>query len=144
MSKAKLPKIISGGRHSDERGKVFFVNDFDMNYCKRFYQITHDNIDFVRAWQGHKIESKWFYCIRGGFEVKLIEIDNWEAPSQKLDVYHFTIDQEKIQILHIPPGYVNGFRATQPNSSFIIFSDATLESSKADDIRFEKNYWPIW
>lgn len=145
MSKDKnLPNIISGGRFADERGKVFFVNDFHMDICKRFYQITHDKIEFVRAWQGHKLESKWFYCVKGSFEVKLIKVDSWDNPSKDSEIYHVEIREDKTEVLHIPPGYVNGFRALEKGSSFLIFSDVNLEDSKADDIRFPKDYWDIW
>lgn len=140
----RIPQLIKGGRYADERGKVFYVNDFLMNSCCRFYQITHEDTSFVRAWQGHQIESKWFYCIKGSFDVKLIKPDDWKRPSQSLEVYNFEIHQDNTEVLFIPPGYVNGFRAKEPQSSFIIFSDADLETSKVDDYRFDKDLWNVW
>jgi len=142
--KTSHPHFIKGGQHIDKRGKVSFVNDFLMDSCHRFYQITHDNTKFVRAWQGHKIESKWFYCIKGGFEVKLIKPDCWEMPSRIIESYNFEIHQKITEVLYIPPGYLNGFRAIEPDSSFIIFSDKDISSSKADDYRFDKKLLEVW
>jgi dTDP-4-dehydrorhamnose 3,5-epimerase len=140
----KVPMLIKGGRHIDERGKLAFINDFSMASCKRFYQITHDKTDLVRAWQGHKAEAKWFYCIKGSFDIKLIKIDNWNSPSKKLLVQDFIIDENQTEVLYIPPGYVNGFRAIEEGASIIVYSDATLKDSQNDDIRFDKDYWQVW
>ena len=52
-----------------------------MSPIKRVYFTTHYDIEVVRAWQGHTIESRWFRCVKGSFNVKLVEIDNWENPS---------------------------------------------------------------
>lgn len=146
MSESKIhrPQLIKGGRHVDERGKVFFINDFLMDACCRFYQITHENTMFIRAWQGHRIESKWFYCVNGSFEVQLIKPDNWEKPTQLLESHKFELHQNETEVLFIPPGYLNGFRAQERQSSLIIFSDADLETSKADDYRFDKNLFFVW
>ncbi len=62
MAKA-VPLSIKGGRHIDERGTLTFFNNFDMSPVKRFYVIDHPDTTIVRAWQGHKVEQKWFYVV---------------------------------------------------------------------------------
>ena len=57
-------KIINGGTFKDSRGTLRFVNDFDFSEVKRFYQIENSSTDIVRAWQGHKIEEKFFLLLQ--------------------------------------------------------------------------------
>lgn len=137
-------KLIKGGVYSDDRGSISFVNEFDLKEVRRFYRISHEDTKVVRAWQGHKLESKWFHCTTGSFEVKLILIDDWINPSPKLKISTFKLSTEESSVLYIPPGFVNGFRALEEHSSLIVFSDKTLDESKLDDFRFEINYWNIW
>ena len=68
MNQETSPKIIDGGVFSDERGTLQFVNNFDMSVVKRMYFTTHPSIDTIRAWQGHRIEKRWFFCVKGGFK----------------------------------------------------------------------------
>jgi len=138
------PKLIEGGLHVDERGSVAFVNNFDLQSTKRFYSITHPDTSVIRAWQGHKKESKWFFCSKGAFLVLLVKIDDWEKPSIDLKVMSFQLFQNKPQVLFVPPGYANGFRAVEPSSTLFVFSDKNLSASKDDDYRFDKNLWYKW
>ena len=73
-----LTQSIKGGFHEDQRGRVAFVNDFDMTLIKRFYQIDHPHTHVIRGWQGHKRESKWFYCVEGQFTINYIQPNNWQ------------------------------------------------------------------
>jgi len=137
-------QLIEGGKHSDERGTIAFINDFDLTNIVRFYRISHPSISIVRAWQGHQKESKWFHCNRGSFLIKLMKIDNWEEPSRDLVPQVFELKSSQSQVLYIPPGYASGFKALEKDSSILVFSDLTTEESKEDDFRFEKNYWFNW
>ena len=51
--------IIQGGRHTDERGSIWFVNSFKFKDVKHFYIIEQPK-NIVHAWQGQKIEIKYF------------------------------------------------------------------------------------
>ncbi len=138
------PVIIEGGLFVDKRGSISFVNDFDFQAVKRFYVITHPTTDIIRAWQGHKEEKKWFFCSKGSFLVLLVKIGNWENPSKELKPIPFQLIANKPQVLAVPPGYVNGFKALEKSSTLIVFSDKDIESSKKDDFRFDKNLWYNW
>ncbi len=133
--------IIKGNIHTDHRGTVRFVNDFTFNGIKRFYTITHPDTSTIRAWQGHKLESKYFYVTQGSFLINWIEIDNWQQPSKHLKINAHTLSDTESQILIIPPGHVNGFKALEPDSTIIVFSDMSLEESKEDDYRLPADYW---
>lgn len=137
------PKIIEGNCHRDERGELRFINDFDMSGVKRFYLITHFSCETVRAWQGHKKEGKFFYCIKGSFTLGAVEIDDWQFPSANLEPELFELSADKNQIVSISAGYANGFRANEVGSRVIVYSTSTLEESKDDDYRFDHSLWSL-
>ncbi|MDX2281773.1 MAG: hypothetical protein NW218_19440 [Saprospiraceae bacterium] len=136
-----VPQIISGGIHMDSRGSLIHMNSFDMKDVKRFYIITPSNIDEIRAWQGHKIEDKWFFAIRGSFIIASVCPDHWESPSMILPVNQFRINAENPEVLYFPAGLANGFKALEPDSSLLVFSNKTLEEAKHDDFRFPNHFW---
>jgi dTDP-4-dehydrorhamnose 3,5-epimerase len=137
-------QITEGGHFSDDRGTIAFVNDFNLSPIKRFYLISHPNTAIIRAWQGHKIERKWFFCTKGSFEIKVVKIDNWEAPSKDLNIKSYILDANKSQVLAVNIGYCTAIRALERDASLMVFSDKTLEEAKNDDYRFDKNYWFNW
>ena len=139
-----LPELIKGDCFSDERGTLKFVNDFNFNGVKRFYCITQSKQAGARAWQGHKIETKYLFCMMGSFHIFLVKPDNWQSPSSKLEVKHFILTENESQVLKIPPGYANGFVTFDDQSSLLVFSDKTLEESKNDIYRFNVNKWINW
>lgn len=133
--------LLKGNIHTDHRGTIRFVNDFQFEGIKRFYSIMHPDTEIIRAWQGHKLESKFFYVVNGSFQINWIEVDDWENPSKDLLVNRYSLSNLKSEILIIPPGCVNGFRALEPHSTLMVFSDMLLEDSKNDDFRFPVDYW---
>lgn len=136
--------IIDGGNFEDERGKLTFINAFDMAPIRRCYIIWHENTAVIRAWQGHRQEQKWFHVLEGAFEVVLVQPDNWEAPRQDLPVQVFHLSAAQTQVLHVPGGFATGFKAELPGSRMIVYSDASLEESKVDDFRFDAGLWYHW
>lgn len=138
------PNLIKGGIYQDDRGRLDFVNDFNAEEVKRVYFTTHHDVDTVRAWQGHKIESRWFMCVQGSFDIKIIEIDNWISPSEELKVLSYTLSANQPEVLYVPNGYVNGFRAREQNSKLMIMSNFRLNEIEDDQIRFDKDKWNQW
>jgi len=119
--------VIEGNLHRDERGMVRFVNDFDMTQVKRMYCIE-PKLGVIRAWQGHKIETKWFYVAKGSFIVKTININTSEKKEYQLK------DTES-KVLEIQGGHYNGFESLEEGSVLMVFSDLGLDQSKGDDFR---------
>ena len=137
------PNLIKGENFKDERGILQIVNKFNFRGIKRFYTIFHPDTTVIRAWQGHKIESKHFFVTKGSFLISWVKIDNWDNPDKKLKVNKQTLRADNPQILIIKAGNANGFKALEPDSHLIVFSDLSLEEAKKDDYRFEWNYWTI-
>ncbi len=135
--------LIEGGIYKDQRGIVKFVNDFNFENIKRFYSITHNDTSFIRAWQGHKLETKNFYATKGSFLINWIKIDDWKNPSKNSNIEHTILSDKQSEILTIKPGYVTGFKALETDSTLVIFSDMSLDESKNDDYRYPANYWQL-
>ncbi|RZL46282.1 MAG: hypothetical protein EOP00_15470 [Pedobacter sp.] len=136
--------LIKGGIFEDNRGILKFFNDFDMSLIKRFYIAEHFDDAVVRAWQGHQYEQKWFYVTEGSFKVILVRPDDWISPSVNLPYQEYLLNDKKNEILNISAGFATGFQALEKSSKLMIFSDATLDDSKNDDYRFEKDLWYKW
>jgi len=120
-------KVIEGNFHEDSRGVIRFVNDYDMVRVVRMYCIE-PKLGVIRAWQGHKKETKWFYATKGSFLVKTIKMDTLEKKE-----YHLKDTESKV--LEISGGHYNGFEALEEGSVLMVFSDFGLEESKGDDFR---------
>ncbi len=137
-------KVFGGGKHTDNRGSLHFFNELDLNKVKRMYILEHPDSNTVRAWQGHKFENKWFFVISGSFKIILVEPDDWLCPSEKLNFHEHSLNSASPQVLFVPGGYATGFKAGEPDSKMIVFSDLSLEESQNDDYRFEKDKWYNW
>ena len=133
--------LIQGSNFSDERGGLNFFNAFEMSEILRMYEISPCDTDYIRGWQAHKNEKKWFYCNSGTFIVNLIEVDNFEAPSEELIAKRFVLEATRPCVLEISGGYATGFRAKEVNSKLIVFSNFSLEASKNDDFRYSTDTW---
>jgi dTDP-4-dehydrorhamnose 3,5-epimerase len=140
----KEPRLFQGRCAIDDRGAVSFVNDFNFAEVKRFYTVTNHRAGFVRAWHGHKHETKYCTAIGGALLVCCIRIDNWENPSAELPIQRFVLSEENPGVLYIPPGYVNGFMSLTDKAKIQFFSSSTLEESMKDDIRFPARRWDPW
>ncbi len=137
------PKIIQGGNFADHRGSISFVNDFSFSDIERFYIISNSNGNPLRAWQGHKLDAKNFYCLTGSFKIHFIKIDNWENPSKDLTIETVLVSESDSKIVHIPAGYANAVESLEENSKLISFSTLPLTNVNEDDVRYPSDYWLI-
>lgn len=136
------PKLINGNSHSDQRGILLYNNDFDASLIKRIYIIENESPQFVRGWQGHQTEQRWFSSISGKFKIQLIKIDDWEKPSLNLEILTYIIDSEKLNVLHIPKGYVSSIQSFELNSKLLVMADYLLGEIK-DEYRYDIDYFKI-
>lgn len=107
---------------------------------RRMYTVENVNTDFVRRWQGHQVEQRWFSAIAGSFTVKLIEPDSWEQPSKNLPLHEFLIDDRDLNILHVPPGFISSIQANEEGSKLLVFADYGL-GEISDEYRFPADYF---
>ena len=137
-----IHNVIPGGNHTDKRGTITFNNDFDVSAIKRIYTIQNENTSIIRAWQGHKIEKRWFTAIKGSFEIKLIKIENWENPDKNAEVYSIILNDKNLDTLCVPNGYISSIQALEENSKLLAMSDYQLGEIN-DEYKFEPNYFNI-
>jgi len=134
------PTLISGEKHKDDRGLLKYNNGFDVSLVKRMYIIENVDTFFIRRWQGHKIEQRWFTAVVGKFKIDLIKIDDWGNPSKKLKKITFEISSKKADVLHIPEGYVSSIQAMIKSSKLLVMADYKLGDVN-DDYKYSTDYF---
>jgi len=137
-------RLIAAGSATDDRGRVYFSNDFDLRECVRMYIVENFSPGTVRAWHAHRHERKWVMALTGVALACCVAIDDWDTPSKDAVVHRFTLDADHPAILAVPAGYANGAMALLPQTKLMYFSDASLEETLKDDIRYPARYWDPW
>jgi dTDP-4-dehydrorhamnose 3,5-epimerase-like enzyme len=138
------PELIQGGVSTDDRGRVYFANALDLTACRRLYLIENFSTGTVRAWHAHRRERKWIVAVEGAALACCVEIDDWEAPSTTLEVHRSVLDARRLSVLAVPAGYANGAMSLEPGTKLLYLSDADLDASLDDDVRFPARHWDPW
>lgn len=133
--------LIQGDQFEDHRGKVTFANSFDMTNVKRFYMLSNQDTCVLRAWQGHKNETKWFFCQIGSFLINIVKTNEIQFPTGNEKVDCVRLEAGDNRVLCVPGGHYTGIKSESVSSSLLIFSDFSLEHSQEDDFRKEQNFW---
>ena len=128
----------------DDRGYLRFCNSFDLTQYVRFYDVINFQSNFIRAWHGHKHETKVAYLRGGSAMICVVKIDNWENPSKKLEIKKYFLSDKNPKILKIPQGCAHGFMSLEPNTKITFYSNKKTSESLNDDYRFAYNYWNPW
>lgn len=134
-----LHKII-GSSCLDERGKLLFNNEIDLSEIKRMYVIENADLHLIRAWQGHRIEKRWFVAVKGKFLIKLVKIDNFEYPSDELEVRSFELDSISLEALIVDSGYASSIQALETDSKLLVFSNYRMGEVE-DNFKFNPTQW---
>lgn len=134
-------RILEGGIFRDYWGELVHMNDFHLEGAHRYYIIKHEDTEVIRGWHDHRFERKWFQCLRGGFRLAFVRPDDWKNPSPNLQPEVFTLTAEKSELLCLPAGYANCIRATEPDSTLLVFSGKVLPEAVHDSWRWEPQMW---
>ncbi|WP_298615760.1 dTDP-4-dehydrorhamnose 3,5-epimerase family protein [uncultured Odoribacter sp.] len=137
-------KFVEGGISVDFRGQISHVNDLNMSEIERFYIIHQKDSSIIRAWHAHQHEKKWFYVVKGSFTATFVKVDNWENPSPALQAEIFQLNAQQSKVLLVPEGYANGFKANEPDSILLVFSNKILSEAVKDSWRYDKEMWVDW
>ena len=132
--------LITGNKYEDQRGIITFNNEFDASEIKRIYTIENNSLDFIRGWQGHKVEQRWFAAMKGEFEVSIIEIDDFDQPSKDVKISKYQLNDESLTYLHIPSGYITAIQAKKEGSKLLVLADYALGEIQ-DEYRFALDYF---
>lgn len=120
--------FIVGGYHTDSRGLLRFVNEFDMKQIRRMY-IIEPKFGQIRAWQGHQKEQKWFFVLEGSFLIQTVSI---QAHRNR---FKTIVSAEENKVIHIDSGNYNGFEGLTEGSKMLVLSDHTIDEAASDDFR---------
>lgn len=134
-------KVLQGGIFEDHRGKLVHLNDYDLKGANRYYIIKQADPTIIRGWHGHQFEGKWFQCLKGGFNLAFVKVDNWENPSPDLVSEKFHLTENKSELICLPEGYANCIRATEPDSLLLVFSGKRLPEAELDSWRWPVEMW---
>lgn len=143
MSGAR-PTLIDAGVSTDDRGRICFANEFNLGQCRRMYIVENFSAGTVRAWHAHRHERKWVLAVTGAALACCVAVDDWDSPSVDAEVHRFVLDADHPQLLEIPSGFANGAMPLVPGTKLMYLSDASLEQSLEDDIRYPARYWDPW
>jgi dTDP-4-dehydrorhamnose 3,5-epimerase-like enzyme len=135
-------KLINGGISVDDRGSVRFVNDFNFEGVKRFYQVENHRQGFIRAYHYHEFEGKYVYVVRGSILISVVKVNKNSLDESEVET--FILSSKSPKILWIPPSHANGFKNLEEDTSVIFFSTSTLVDSIDDDIRYPYDTWDVW
>ena len=138
------PLVIAGGRATDDRGALGFINGFELSEFKRFYTVENHEVGFIRAWHGHLKEAKAILVLRGSALVCAVKMTDTERPSKDEPVKRVVLSSSNTSALVIPSGYANGFKTLSADALVLVFSSTTLDESLNDDYRFPFDYWNPW
>ena len=130
-------KVLNGGVFVDDRGPLRFVNDFNFEGVKRFYQVENHERGFIRAWHGHKKEGKYVYVAKGSAWIGVVDMETFNNE-------RYILSDKSPKVLFIPPGNYNGFQTLEEGTIILFFSTLTTEESKGDDFRKPYNNFPIF
>ncbi len=136
--------VIEAGMAVDDRGQIQFCNGFDMKEIQRFYIVSNHQSQFIRAWHGHKKETKHAFVVTGAAIFAAVKINNWDNPAKDVPIQRFILSEKDPGILKIPAGFAHGFKTLTPDTKVMFFSTSSLSESSDDDYRYEYNYWDPW
>ena len=142
MESNNIPQIINGGSHTDHRGTISFVNDFKFKGVNRFYTIHHPDTSTIRAWQGHTQESKYYYPVKGSWIIAWVKME-FDKPEEEWKAEYVKMDAKDCNLIFLPPGYANGFKALEDDSIIIGFS-ASGEIEEKEILRWDAGKWLYW
>ncbi len=136
QSQILSPKFLEGKKHQDERGIITYNNDFDATSIKRMYTIENADLHFIRGWQGHKIEQRWFSAMKGTFKIQILSIAYFEKGLKDLQPYCFVLKADQMDILHVPAGFVSSVQALEEGAKLLVLADYKV-GEVDDEFRFE-------
>lgn len=132
--------FLKGDKYSDVRGTLTYNNAFDASAIKRIYTIENASTDFVRGWQGHQIEQRWFAAMSGSFAITVIRVDNFDQSNENLVGEKTVLTSEELSYLHIEAGCITAIQALEEDSKLLVMADYGVGEIK-DEVRFPIDYF---
>jgi dTDP-4-dehydrorhamnose 3,5-epimerase-like enzyme len=130
-----VPQFIKGESFKDNRGQIFFNNDFDLKYVRRFYEIENINSEHIRGWKGHTIQSRWFFATKGVIKISVSKFDkNEKLYKDSLEI--FELDSNTKDVLYVPKYHATTIKQLTNGAKVMVMSDYLL-NEKSDEIMWD-------
>jgi dTDP-4-dehydrorhamnose 3,5-epimerase-like enzyme len=130
------PEILRGGVAVDDRGTLSYLNVAPLANYVRMYLVENFDTKTIRAFHGHKIEEKAALVVAGSAVIAVAKMVG-DGESFLDTPNRYVLSARNPQLLRIPAGYANGFRALEPDTKILFFSSTTIEQAKTDDYRYQ-------
>ena len=88
--------------------------------------IKNKSTNFTKAWQVYVIERRYFSVVQGNFKIKIIKINNRESTDKDSKVFYFVLNDQNLDTLCVPKGYVNSIQTLEEESKLMVMSDYQL------------------
>lgn len=132
-----FPHIIKGDLFKDNRGKLFSCNEFNMSNVKRLYVIENFDSNYIRGWKGHKIETRWFFAIRGSIIINTILISDLENSHPSPELKTFILNEDNLNVLEVPPGFATSIKQYSNGDRICVFADYEIGVSGDENLRWD-------
>ena len=117
----------------DERGRLGEILRSDSDLFKKFGQVyfTSAYPGVVKAWHYHKIQTDYFFCVKG--MTKLVLYDSRENSSTKGLINEFFIGEHNPLLVVIPPMVYHGFKTISAEEALMINVPTEIYNYKNPD-----------
>lgn len=120
----------------DERGMIMHMLRVDETAFDRFGEIYFSVAlpGVIKGWHKHTRQSQNYAIIQG--MIKLVLYDEREDSPSKGELVEIYTGEYKYELIHIPPGIVNGYKTYSTNPA-IIANCADLPHEPDEMIRYD-------
>lgn len=136
-----IPQLLQGGSHTDHRGCISFVNGFDMSGIDRFYTLALPRAGITRAWQGHRMEAKYYFPVQGRWRLAWVYMDK-DIPIAEWKPEVVELHSSENKMLYLPPGYASGIQTLEDHGIMLGFSVPGPEPE--DILRWDARMWGVF
>jgi len=104
----------------DDRGQLAEILRSDWDEFVKFGQVYYTTArpGVVKAWHYHKIQTDYFFCIKGKAKVALYD-SRPESPTYK-EINEFMVGEINPALIVIPPLVFHGFKAISEQEAIMI------------------------
>jgi len=120
----------------DERGMIIHMLRADESIFDKFGEIYFSVglPDAIKGWHKHTRQSQNYAVIQG--MIKLVLCDEREKSPTKGELLELFTGEDKYELIHIPPGVVNGYK-TYGTKSAIVANCSDIPHEQDEMVRYD-------
>jgi dTDP-4-dehydrorhamnose 3,5-epimerase len=128
--------VIPLTRICDERGMILHMLRCDAPHFEQFGEIYFSTAypGAVKGWHEHTRQVQFYAVVHG--MIKLVLYDNRPGSPTARALQELFLGQDNYQLVRIPPGVINGFKAIGAQSA-IVANCATVPHDPTEILRYD-------